>query len=580
MATSTLFPITPARILDSTAAWESPVPKLLGTNVTPCAKDEQRIWAVVAKASETLADIDIDISKAQAVLDALNGRREPIQRFHIEHQALLTPARRLPSDILAMIFLEVAHTEFVESESLSFASTYPAVVGRRRWPTIQTMEPLKGASLIAQVCRGWRELALASPRIWSYLSIFHGRRGTRKMLTALRSALQRSGACSLTIDLAGDDMGWTTESDGGFERCIAILVAHAPRWREVRLRQVPCGDVQKLLQNPHLSFTSLKHLDIAGVRARQEHALLPSTHEPGFRAISGSMPVLDTLHLPSLIAVPTLSTHDFPWALMRHLHIAALSIAQLEILIPEIPILERLRCSLDHPRRSSILPGWPPEDDDETESHSVVLLSSLRSLHLDGIPHGHRLRTPALRDLCIGSYPACANPSSHGAIASFLERNAMPLLERLDLTDCILDAQEIIPCLECVPGLIVFKCAFFIDFVCVERHPGLTHVEWQVDAPPFVWPPIKTSCTTSYMSWNSVATSLDHFDHVLRCLTDDPSQLVPNLSTLEITDLSKKPGFDDTLLLDVVRARREYLRTVRVHTSTRSEAHVVRSTLR
>ena len=110
-----------------------------------------------------------------------------------------SPIACLPVEILSHIFLLAAHTpdEDVEppedeiSPCLSSSSTSPSV--------------------LAAVCRHWREVAIATPRLWTRIcvtigDIMYRRRGGT--FSAVSRSVARSGKCPLDILIDARDPEW------------------------------------------------------------------------------------------------------------------------------------------------------------------------------------------------------------------------------------------------------------------------------------------------------------------------------------------------------------------------------------
>ncbi|KAJ7934758.1 hypothetical protein B0H13DRAFT_1508836, partial [Mycena leptocephala] len=58
---------------------------------------------------------------------------------------------------------------------------------------------LQSPTLLAQVCRQWRDIAMSSPRLWNSLQLDLDPKILPQQLILLRSWLTRSGTCPLSI---------------------------------------------------------------------------------------------------------------------------------------------------------------------------------------------------------------------------------------------------------------------------------------------------------------------------------------------------------------------------------------------
>ena len=126
-------------------AANTPFDSVIGTNFIPSESDVQLINAYLVKPLAKITLLDLEISRLQAERDDIYARVQP-------YQALLSPIRRLPLDIMEKIFLFCLPTQ--------------------RNPAMSTLEaPLK----LGRICSSWRSFAYSSPRLWSriHISLLH-----------------------------------------------------------------------------------------------------------------------------------------------------------------------------------------------------------------------------------------------------------------------------------------------------------------------------------------------------------------------------------------------------------------------
>lgn len=97
----------------------------------------------------------------------------------------------------------------------------------------EELHPSRAPILLSQICREWRETALAIPQLWSKLHLPFTERSD--IIPALQMWLEASGNLPLTFDAilttspvrAGDSISSRTEKQ--------ILCSHSQRWYQVRL---------------------------------------------------------------------------------------------------------------------------------------------------------------------------------------------------------------------------------------------------------------------------------------------------------------------------------------------------------
>ncbi|KAK7040892.1 hypothetical protein VNI00_009488 [Paramarasmius palmivorus] len=169
--------------------FSSPFTHLLTTNYAPTKQETQQIYSILEQPKEKLHTLNDEVTQLQASLANAIARRDAMQR-HIEaHQALLSPFRHLPMDVVREIFVHCL------PEPLPVRSTSEA--------------PL----LLTLVCKSWRQLALTTPRLWCSLHLFIPKLFQLSELEAHVSLvdrrtegvgrwLERSGSLPLTLSLA------------------------------------------------------------------------------------------------------------------------------------------------------------------------------------------------------------------------------------------------------------------------------------------------------------------------------------------------------------------------------------------
>ncbi|KAJ7364472.1 hypothetical protein DFH08DRAFT_670800, partial [Mycena albidolilacea] len=89
-------------------------------------------------------DLDIQIAQLQRLTAQLLARREELHDFAHDHCGTISSVRRIPSDIIAEIFLRCVDPDFLGGYCSSSDALRP----------------------IMQVCGQWRAVTLGSPRLW------------------------------------------------------------------------------------------------------------------------------------------------------------------------------------------------------------------------------------------------------------------------------------------------------------------------------------------------------------------------------------------------------------------------------
>ncbi|KAJ7356455.1 hypothetical protein DFH08DRAFT_849112 [Mycena albidolilacea] len=156
-----------------------------------------------------LADFDAQILDLECSLSALRSQRQPVfERL----SAYTYPVLTLPNDITTEIFIH----------SLS---NYPS------WP------PLTGPdspTLLAQICREWRDIALATPALWRTISLSDSRIPFEHQVHLCNLWLSRSRCSPLSLELYGHVVDPLRVTE-----LVSALVSHRPRWERLVVHGLP-----------------------------------------------------------------------------------------------------------------------------------------------------------------------------------------------------------------------------------------------------------------------------------------------------------------------------------------------------
>ncbi|KAJ6573388.1 hypothetical protein DFH09DRAFT_1362051 [Mycena vulgaris] len=198
----------------------SPVKDILYTNAVPSDVACESIRHFLEGPQKELAYLTEEITRLESLLEEASSKREHLKQFIDAHLASVSPVRRLPGEILGTIFV--------------------AALPSTRNPAISSDEaPL----LLCQICRSWRAIALATPRLWARIHVVVPTQLRIQNLTGVvTSWLARSGTVPLEFSIF---FSRTSESNCDPSLLVAALVALSPRWKDIRF---------ELPKNSHRSF--------------------------------------------------------------------------------------------------------------------------------------------------------------------------------------------------------------------------------------------------------------------------------------------------------------------------------------
>ncbi|KAJ7197801.1 hypothetical protein GGX14DRAFT_573950 [Mycena pura] len=256
----------------------------LYTNFIPSDDECRRIRDLVGLKAQEFEKATDELERLQASVDRVTRKREQLQQFIDSHLALVSPARRLPQDILGEIFMACL------SEN-GYAS----------------MKPSEAPLLLCRLCRDWRNLALSMPRLWASLHFpeFLYLRPSHDS-AQLELWLNRSGGLPLSIFLAIDT-----------KLVLQSLVDQAHRWENIRLKDLMHSTLKILAQLSPEDVPLLKTVVIEN-RYYEETILsfLRAAHIRRLSLRSGSFGVQN---LTSPLGVSHLCLHELPSVHTLHL---------------------------------------------------------------------------------------------------------------------------------------------------------------------------------------------------------------------------------------------------------------------
>ncbi|KAJ6478814.1 hypothetical protein C8R47DRAFT_631116 [Mycena vitilis] len=111
-----------------------------GTNYCPKDEEVPEIQGLLVKFNIRLKHLDDEIADLQKATDKLAEERDSLGSYAAAHKALISPARRLPLDIIQEIFIACLPTH---RNCVMSASEAPVLLGR--------------------ICSAWRTISLSTP---------------------------------------------------------------------------------------------------------------------------------------------------------------------------------------------------------------------------------------------------------------------------------------------------------------------------------------------------------------------------------------------------------------------------------
>ncbi|KAJ7587180.1 hypothetical protein C8J56DRAFT_92611 [Mycena floridula] len=126
-------------------------------NIILC--DTQVIQSFIADAEEEVTRCSDEVSHLRAVIDEVENRQSEINHEISIHKSSMPPIRRLPLELLVLIFSFFCTVDFWDCEP--FESKSNSMAGSL----------FRELFIIATVCSYWRSIALSTPSLWSTIML-------------------------------------------------------------------------------------------------------------------------------------------------------------------------------------------------------------------------------------------------------------------------------------------------------------------------------------------------------------------------------------------------------------------------
>lgn len=239
----------------------TPFEAFLNTNYIPSEHEITLIQEIVVQRKAEADALALKIEQMEKALPLLMEQRASSLRGAEEHLALLSPARRVPPEVLEPIFLDcLPGTE----------SGLAPGISSPRHPSIN----------LSHVCRSWRSTSLGCPKMWADLRINlpnfdDGKEGSgwvhkmEKLMKAFGIWTHRSGNAPLTVVVSSidfpDGIVDASEVNKAYSDLVRAIQETSARWRELKVVLVVGPDCESLLQLMHFESTSLPLLERASL---------------------------------------------------------------------------------------------------------------------------------------------------------------------------------------------------------------------------------------------------------------------------------------------------------------------------
>ncbi|KAF5381173.1 hypothetical protein D9757_009425 [Collybiopsis confluens] len=216
---------------------------------------------------EELDGCNDEISRLERRILSLKNRREAVKKQTMDLQALLSPIRRIPNELLSQIFRLIC-----DDNDTRYAT--------ERWG-ISTLPFQLGA-----VCFRWRSLCLADSRIWATLVINCGKERDIRVVELLDLFLERSKQQSLRLKMVCFQYQPSAS-------LIRKLTGCSSRWKDLTLTLIDLSSLSSELRE--LPLPALEFLDIKTMEGGGDLGIF--AHAPKLQTLA----VIESLTLNSIV---------------------------------------------------------------------------------------------------------------------------------------------------------------------------------------------------------------------------------------------------------------------------------------
>ncbi|TFK37592.1 hypothetical protein BDQ12DRAFT_684941 [Crucibulum laeve] len=412
----------------------------LRTNYIPSENEVKAIKQLLAAPSERLAFLDGEISRVQTLLDKLSHERDTLTESISAHRALLSPARRLPEDVLREIFLHCLPT------------THNSVMSEYAAPLI-----------LGQICSMWRSITLSTPSLWASLHVsvpalsheVETATDPHLLNKAVQGWLTRSGICPLSISIACSK--FRSADIETVNLLIRTLISYSARWRDIQLF-IPARAWSLLSEISKESVPLLEYAALDGYNGPFVGGVpLVSNNDwtstglftaKGLRSVFLARVEADPINLPvSWSQLTNLCLKgDEEWGTVGLSTSAALEVLKKCMNLRKCN-LQMIKLEIDIPLNAAT---EPPLVLPHLETLSVT-----ESTYGDALELFSRLDLPGVRCIRFYTQPTIPTPLTehpvHASIITLLQR--VPHIESFVLDAHAMPAGDIVECLRTIPSI-------------------------------------------------------------------------------------------------------------------------------
>ncbi|KAK0187578.1 hypothetical protein F5146DRAFT_716465 [Armillaria mellea] len=245
----------------------SRITELFSSNNAPLDSERASLNAATREGAEYLSELQQRISTTRETLQALLEEQTRQMKDLADAKALLNPIRKLPQDVLIKIFSACVPTH-IDDMIYAFPDEYDS---------LNTKNP---PWVLSQVCARWRRATLATPALWSCISLAMDKYVNHmECIFRFSILVARTGTHPLMVCI---------DADADFSRhpLLAMVLPTSSRWTDLSVTAplpsfLPFNNISHAL--PLLQFLDIRVTGAPGTGSESTHVVRGFAYAPNLR---------------------------------------------------------------------------------------------------------------------------------------------------------------------------------------------------------------------------------------------------------------------------------------------------------
>ncbi|KAF7981011.1 hypothetical protein HWV62_35849 [Athelia sp. TMB] len=217
---------------------QTPFNEILQSNSSVPSSSIDQISSTVSVIQDFERELDTEIHHIQGVLTELLAKRTALHSQAERLTALHHPIRRMPSELLAEIYLQCIDTPWMHdigSGDYPVTETGDNFGQDLQWAPGRFIKLGKMPLVLSSVCALWRRVAIATSELWASISLVIEPTHEATDLLLMGLWLERAREMPLFICLTNLDLGNHFDIISDLTSILNLFVSRSEQWRAVDL---------------------------------------------------------------------------------------------------------------------------------------------------------------------------------------------------------------------------------------------------------------------------------------------------------------------------------------------------------